>query len=115
MLLHSTDNASGQFHSPEGFLFPPFLVMHQCTILADWLLSNPSALEIVSMSIAVFEKLAALHGAGFVHRDLRPEHVAVDVNTNQWCLLGAACISGAGASPPSADSLPVDCCLPTLL
>ena len=72
-LLHASDNANGALRSRSGFRMPPFLALERGTTLKAWRASGErSYFETAAMLESVTRLLATLHGAGIVHRDIKP-------------------------------------------
>ena len=72
-LLHASDNANGAIRSRSGLPLPPFLALERGTTLKAWRTSGErSYFETAAMVESVTRLLVTLHGAGIVHRDIKP-------------------------------------------
>lgn len=55
--------------------------------------------EIINMMESLAEMLVVLHGAGFVHRDVKPGNALVLLDSHLWKLLDFGIMAKAGAWP----------------
>ena len=116
-------NADGAARSRNGYAFPPFLVMERGMTLAEWAARRRTLLETLAMCRDCATLLATLHAAGRVHRDLKPDHVLLTLQTQRWRIIdfsraglkGAcaraarACGLGAAALHAALRCLPAPC------
>lgn len=72
-------------------------------------LTEPLTLETaLSLSVALVTAVGRMHAAGLVHRDLRPEHVLYDAQTQTLRLTGFGHASIGATAPEAAPHLPKD-------
>jgi hypothetical protein len=100
-LLYAYSNADGSLRSRSGFVFPPFLVLERGVTLKAWRNAGArSFFEAAAMVESVAALLATLHGAGYVHRDLKPDNVLHLLHSGAWRLLDLGIVARAGGPLP---------------
>lgn len=124
-VLHASDNAAGAVRSRSGHHFPPFLVLERGVTLAAWgarernffevhaacsrfcaaslhearPLQGHACVQVATMVDSVARMLAALHAAGRVHRDVKPDNVLLILHSTEWRLLDLGIVAPIGAGP----------------
>ena len=96
------DNAAGTFSEPStGLAFPPFLVCERGMPLpeAAAAVSTGDHNLVMQGLVHVVKRVAALHKAGLVHRDLQPENILRMPQTLAWSLIGFGHAADIGARP----------------
>jgi serine/threonine protein kinase len=96
-IMHATTNLNGAVASPSGYHFPPFLVIERGTSLGDWMQEERSFGAVLNMLDEISRLLAVLHGAGRVHRDLKPGNVLLLLQTQVWRLIDFGISASTGA------------------
>jgi serine/threonine protein kinase len=100
-IIQAESNHDQKFVSFSGFVYPPFMVMDRGVTLKEWMQVPRSFAAVVSMALEISELLDALHQAGQVHRDLKPDNALLSLHTHEWRLLdlGSAANIGAVSKP----------------
>jgi serine/threonine protein kinase len=108
-IYDATDNADGRIQSHSGFIFPPFIIMERGVTLQEWLRVPRAFMAVMHMFHDLASQLVVLHGAGYVHRDLKPDNIIWMLQTQVWKLLDFGIAASAGV-PPRPASTPSVCC-----
>ena len=97
-LVRAASNADGAVASPDGYPFPPFMVLDRGVTLSQWLDDPRSPGAILVMAAEVLELLVTLHASGMVHRDIKPENLLLVLHKLKWRLLDFGIVAPVGAS-----------------
>eukprot|EP00892_Ulva_mutabilis_P003618 jgi/Ulvmu1/1628/UM113_0005.1 len=87
---------------------PPCIVMEKGESLDVWMQRNRDGVDMVTglqVIQHVAERLADLHAAGYVHRDLKLSNIMWLPRENRWTLIDFGCAARAGESAPLRLSL----------
>eukprot|EP00892_Ulva_mutabilis_P004013 jgi/Ulvmu1/1984/UM012_0146.1 len=92
----------------HGRLLPPCIVMEKGESLDVWMQRNCGGIDMITglqVIQHVAERLADLHGAGYVHRDLKLSNVMWLPRENRWTLIDFGCAALIGTMAPLSYSL----------
>jgi len=74
--LRIESNFDGSFRAPNGYIYPPCIVMPRGEGLRTWVdTRDPKLLEVAQMLMHVGRRLASVHRGGWTHRNLHPGNV----------------------------------------
>lgn len=99
-LVAAVDNEEGAVRSHGGFRFPPYIVLARGVTLAAWAQTPRRFGAVINLMESLTDLLAILHGAGCVHRDLKPGNALVQMDSQEWCLIDFGIVAKAGALLP---------------
>eukprot|EP00892_Ulva_mutabilis_P004011 jgi/Ulvmu1/1982/UM012_0144.1 len=92
----------------HGHPMPPCVVMEKGESLDVWMQRNRGGVDMITglqVIQHVAERLADLHAAGFVHRDLKLSNVMWLPRENRWTLIDFGCAAAIGENAPLLFSL----------
>jgi serine/threonine protein kinase len=104
---HVYANADGALKSPDGYAFPPHIVIERGEPLDEWMKrmvqrtagGKLPLIAIFQALINIAERLLLLHDAGYVHGDLKPSNVLWLADMHAWTLIDFGSTAKAGAHP----------------
>eukprot|EP00892_Ulva_mutabilis_P004162 jgi/Ulvmu1/2117/UM127_0002.1 len=95
------DGSAGGLHDPRGWPLPPCIVMEQGESLNDWSdRAQPDLFTCLGVLSNISERVADMHDAGYVHRDLKPGNVMWLPRENRWTVIDFGCVERAGREAP---------------
>eukprot|EP00892_Ulva_mutabilis_P002733 jgi/Ulvmu1/12460/UM009_0112.1 len=99
-------NEGGEAGDAHGTPLPPFIAMEKGEALDEWSRrAKPDLFQSVAMLANIAKKLAGMHEAGYVHRDLKPGNVMWLPRENRWTIIDFGCVAKAGEQCGIAYSL----------
>lgn len=92
-------NFDGSLRAPNGYIYPPCLVMPRGEHLRAWVETRaPKLLEIAQMLMHVGRRLAAVHRNGWTHRNLHPGNILQRLGEpGNWMVTDWSCAAKIGA------------------
>ena len=109
-LVQAADNADARVQAPDGFVFPPFVVLDRGMTLGQWLATPRVPSAVVAMATEVLKLLGQLHAGGNVHRDVKPQNLLLTMHSQEWRLLDFGIVARVGAPPRPPLSPFRSCC-----
>lgn len=100
--IAASANADGAVRLSDGAPAPPFLVTARGVTLRQWVAGDRGYGDLVDLLESLVELLAALHAAGYVHRDLKQDNILLLLDSQVWRLLDCGIMAAAGALLPPA-------------
>eukprot|EP00892_Ulva_mutabilis_P008922 jgi/Ulvmu1/6401/UM003_0029.1 len=101
-----SDNEGGQEGDAHNTPLPPFIVMEKGEALDEWSRrAKPDMFQSVAMLANISRRLADMHEAGYVHRDLKPGNVMWLPRENRWTIIDFGCVARAGKEASISYSL----------
>jgi serine/threonine protein kinase len=92
--------AEGILEAPNGYKFPPFIIMERGCSLADWQQRQPLTFaSAINMMYEVARLLQTVHGVGRAHRDVQPENVMLMAQSQAWKLSDFGVAASIGVLP----------------
>eukprot|EP00892_Ulva_mutabilis_P006501 jgi/Ulvmu1/4222/UM019_0201.1 len=89
-------NADGAARNSRGYPWPPCIVLEKGESLQEWKAkTQPEFSTIVDALCLITQRLEALHGSGWVHRDLKPGNVLRLPGQHSWTLMDFGCAAHA--------------------
>eukprot|EP00892_Ulva_mutabilis_P002494 jgi/Ulvmu1/12245/UM086_0036.1 len=106
-VLRIESNYDGSLRAPNGYIYPPCIVMPRGESLPTWVATrDPKLLEVAQMLMHVGRRLAAVHRAGWAHRSLHPGNVLQRLGEpGNWMITDWSCAAKNGTFPPLVDGL----------
>eukprot|EP00892_Ulva_mutabilis_P003621 jgi/Ulvmu1/1630/UM113_0007.1 len=92
----------------HGYPLPPCIVMEKGESLDVWMQRNRGGVDMITglqVIQHVAERLVDLHGAGYVHRDLKFSNVIWLPRENRWTLIDFGCAAAIGETAPLSFTL----------
>jgi serine/threonine protein kinase len=91
-------NEDAAIRMPDGFVFPPCIVIEKGESLDVWAIrERHDFVTVLQVLCHVAERLKVLHAAGWVHRDLKPGNVLRRPEQHSWTLIDFGCTARIGA------------------
>eukprot|EP00892_Ulva_mutabilis_P011349 jgi/Ulvmu1/8587/UM045_0030.1 len=98
-------NADAAERNSRSYPWPPCIVIEKGESLQEWKAkTQPAFSTIVDALCLIAERLAQLHGSGWVHRDLKPGNILRLPGQHSWTLMDFGCAARSAASVPIAVS-----------
>lgn len=96
--LRIESNFDGSFRAPNGYIYPPCIVMPRGEDLRSWVTKrDPKLLEVAQMLMHVGRRLAAVHRSGWTHRNLHPANILQRLGEpGNWMLTDWSCAAKIG-------------------
>eukprot|EP00892_Ulva_mutabilis_P003554 jgi/Ulvmu1/1570/UM110_0033.1 len=89
-------NADGAARNSRGYPWPPCIVLEKGESLQEWKAkTQPEFSTIIDALCLITQRLEALHGSGWVHRDLKPGNVLRLPGQHSWTLMDFGCAARA--------------------
>ena len=100
------DNAAGSLRAPNGYAYPPLLVIERGESLHEFgrrVAHDP--ITLVQALMHVSDRVQRLHALGIVHRDLKPGNVLRMPESHSWSVIDFGCAAQDGAALLCATGL----------
>ena len=97
------DNADGTLTGPDGYRFPPVIVIGRGESLNEFVdRVEHDNITVIQALAFIVQRVRDLHAAGMVHRDLKPGNILRMPELHSWCLIDFGCAAPIGAQLPLA-------------